>query len=803
MNPDAPAAGGRLKEEWRYEAGRDPEGTEASENTVYHYDPLGRRDSVGEYTKSPAAPITAWAVQRTTTYSYHSVTGAVTQKLTYAPGKTLGAGVLADTSIEYGYDETTGRHTATFTPHTRTEYGYDKLGRLQTVTAVKRNGNLVPNGGEVTRYTYDELGNLKTVTLPNHVVTTYAYDDLSRLDVETVDYVNGGTTRHIAKYDYALLIDGQRDYVDETTWDESGANPATVHINWTYDDWNRLINEKRGLGGEAGYYDTTYIYDPVGNRLHKSTDTDGVAGPESTVDYEYGTWNANHTVFIVNGNDWLLREEGHGTDVYTTTYGYDANGSLATQTRTGSDAETRVMSYDLRNKLVGVSTSGGSGYELAYQYDSDGDRVAKFTGTDGSYTSRTYYLVDANNPTGYSQVSEESSTLGGAPSITYDVGSDLLAQTPSSGPTVYFVYDGHGSLRGLANTGGVVPSASHLDYDAFGVALFNAATVGTKIGYTGERWDNDLHVLELRARDYTPATGRFDSFDRFEADPSSPADLHKYVFGRGDALNRIDPLGTFSYVEMLVTIGIGIAAGAIDQWLANGSGCDIAAGAGIGAAFGAGGYALGHAPRAYLAVRLIQAAAVGVGLGLGTVGTVSAWQDKNLPLAAFRGTLTIVGGYAYFRTPLKTFFRRVSDPPNPLASEPALLEGPSQGALNQASGAAFEEAVFRSLRATPSRTRVTSQVRGNSINTEPDLLGNRFGVTDIKDWVNLPFTEQLQGMHAHARGGPFNIIISPRTQTVSVPLQRAVQMTGGRIFQFDPATETWSTPTFNGPNVVR
>lgn len=51
---------------------------------------------------------------------------------------------------------------------------------------------------------------------------------------------------------------------------------------------------------------------------------------------------------------------------------------------------------------------------------------------------------------------------------------------------------------------------------------------------------------------------------------------------------------------------------------------------------------------------------------------------------------------------------------------------------------------------------------------------------------------------------PFNLIISPRTQTISEPLRRAIESTGGSIFEFNPATEMFKEITnFSGNKVIR
>ncbi|HWQ90361.1 MAG TPA: hypothetical protein VN673_01725, partial [Clostridia bacterium] len=53
--------------------------------------------------------------------------------------------------INYGYEETTGRHIRTCTKNSEVHYGYDELGRLKTVHVTKRNGS---SADETTTYTY-------------------------------------------------------------------------------------------------------------------------------------------------------------------------------------------------------------------------------------------------------------------------------------------------------------------------------------------------------------------------------------------------------------------------------------------------------------------------------------------------------------------------------------------------------------------------------------------------------------------------------------------------------------------------
>ena len=82
--------------------------------------------------------------------------------------------------VNYTYNLATARVTDTCTTNSETEYNYDQLGRLQSVTAVKRNGVMLMSP-ETTTYTYDAVGNRSLLSLPNGIVTIYHYDDLNRL----------------------------------------------------------------------------------------------------------------------------------------------------------------------------------------------------------------------------------------------------------------------------------------------------------------------------------------------------------------------------------------------------------------------------------------------------------------------------------------------------------------------------------------------------------------------------------------------------------------------------------------------
>jgi RHS repeat-associated protein len=218
------------------------------------------------------------------------------------------------------------------------------------------------------------------------------------------------------------------------------------------------------------------------------------------------------------------------------------------------------------NKLSAV-TNGAS--TASFQYNDQGIRVRTMMGA-----STTYYLVDANNHTGYQQVLEEFSTLRSMPTISYVLGDDVLAQAASETAS-YLLYDGHGNTRQMAdNAGGVT---SHYNYDAYGVAQTTsssaaeyAADHGNSLLYCGEHYDSALRMYNLRARYYNPGNGRFNQRDMFEGNNDDPQNLHKYIYATDNPIDGVDPSGNLTLIQVMIAISIllSIAFTFYDGWSA-------------------------------------------------------------------------------------------------------------------------------------------------------------------------------------------------------------------------------------------
>ena len=113
--------------------------------------------------------------------------------------------------------------------------GLEMINEAQTALALCERGVEVwpeyPAGYLLLARARVAAGNLAAAASPNGMLTSYTYDPLNRLDLETV--TKGAQT--LASYDYHLLPDGNRDYVIETN--ETGIQ---TKIDWTYTGYGPL-----------------------------------------------------------------------------------------------------------------------------------------------------------------------------------------------------------------------------------------------------------------------------------------------------------------------------------------------------------------------------------------------------------------------------------------------------------------------------------------------------------------------------------------------------------------------------------
>ena len=408
-------------------------------------------------------------------------------------------------SIDYGYDDT-GNRTSLVTANQSLAYTFDVLNRLETVT----------DEAGTTTYGYDAVGNRASIDYANGTRTTYAYDPLYRL-------------LELSHFDTADALIDQHTYI----LGENGNRLQHAELNgrvvdYTYDDLYRLEAETI-TDPTLGDRNASWTYDAVGNR-ETQTEVDAV-----------GTTT---TTYVYDDNDRLVTESAVGLTPSSSSYVYDLNGNTRTRTVDGAVTD---YSYDSRNRLINLNSG-----QMTYRYDATGIRMSE---TAAGLT--TNYLVDPNRD--YAQVIEESFDLNSFAEVRYSYGDDLVAQHRRVDAVVTqsrtFHYDGLGSTRFLTDVSGEITDS--YAYTAFGSLEASSGVTANNYLFTGEQYDPNLGFYYLRARYLDSSIGRFWSKDTYLGWMFDPASLHKYVYAHANPANNIDPSGN-SIAGVLVAPRISI-----------------------------------------------------------------------------------------------------------------------------------------------------------------------------------------------------------------------------------------------------
>jgi len=385
------------------------------------------------------------------------------------------------------------------------EHAYEAGGRLQKLTSpastvqydydARDRLRQVSSPAGATAYHYDDAGNLVETVAPNGVSTRRRHDARNR--VTGITHLAGGTP--LASFAYDLSPTGRRLQVTEG----DGAVES-----YTYDALDRLRSEARA-GSHAR--SVAYDYDAVGNRTRMVRD-------------------GGETLYSYDADDRLLSDGA-------TSYGYDASGNLVSQTTGGS---VRTYAWDAERRLARVAGPAG---EADFAYDADGNRVERRAGGEV-----TRFLPDTFGPTGLPEVLEERDGLGHV-RAQFTYGKDLLEMT-RAGTTAFYEHDALGSTRLLTDAAGKATDA--YGYEGYGGLASSAGSTDNPYLFAGERLEPSTGLYDLRARNYDPGTGRFLGRDPAPGMASDPPSQHPFLYAEADPVNRTDPTGRYSLLEIEV-----------------------------------------------------------------------------------------------------------------------------------------------------------------------------------------------------------------------------------------------------------
>ena len=471
----------------------------------YVYDNMGRVRSK-----------TANGVQ--TSYQY-DIFGRVYQELSPKSFK----GYFYEGVSQYAKEQLVGINHQTI--YSSTQYEYDAEMRI---AQVKESGNLTAT------YTYDANGNKVSETLANGVVSTYSYNGCNKV----TKLVTKSGNSDISSYEYSYYLDGSDAC---KVRNENGIIETT---SYDYDGLKRLTKESISNGKTADTY--SYEYDDYGNRSKMVAN--GSEEYETVYDY---TVNGKYTALLqkeiktvketpsaVTSNNGLAISP---TDLITSTaadakreetaYSYDANGNQITKI-TADKTETNT--YDSLNQLIGF-TDGKT--TASYKYDVDGLRISKTVdghSIDQIWNDNKQIAVDADGSNPYK-------------AQIYIRGTNLLAgcefvQAVKSDYT-YYTQNAHGDVVNLTDNNGAVTKT--YQYDAFGVEKNIDDTDTNAFRYCGEYYDKETATIYLRARYYSPSTGRFISRDSFAGSNNDPLSLNLYTYCHNNPVSGTDSTGHF------------------------------------------------------------------------------------------------------------------------------------------------------------------------------------------------------------------------------------------------------------------
>lgn len=217
--------------------------------------------------------------------------------------------------------------------------------------------------------------------------------------------------------------------------------------------------------------------------------------------------------------------------------------SATTPRRSGAEVPQFPVDRLARSGAFSGSFGRTGTATASYTYDGDGLRASKtVSGTTSDLTwdtatSTPQLLSDGTNNYIYGP--------NGAP-------VEQLSATGTANPLYYFS-DAHGSTVELTDSTGAV--AATYAYTPWGAVSAHTGSSSTPILFAAAYSDAETGLLYLEARYYDPATALF-----LTVDPLVAASLQAYVYTDDNPLNRVDPVGLWSWKDTAIVAGMAVLA---------------------------------------------------------------------------------------------------------------------------------------------------------------------------------------------------------------------------------------------------
>lgn len=459
-----------------------------------------------------------------------------------------------------------------------TLYTYDIYGRLITKTCPEM----------TTTYTYDALNDLTKIENTNGVKKHFTYNRFGQLwertdsigDVWLHRYFNydannpvntsytssnGFQTHETRYYPNGHFAQGWQEgyyiYYDLRAENEMGLptelKTQSVTRRYEYDDYGRQTRRSAVINNQY-YQDISYEISPQflcptqrEDNLHQTSETFGYDNLCRL--NRIGNQNISYDL---KGN--ITSWDGVGTFNYTSTYkpytlsGITNPGSLVPQT----PQDITYTSFSRPDSIM------GNGYTAAFVYDEEGNRVKMTVSKNDTVVSTHYYIgnsyemiVDST-----AQVTENVYYFG-----DYYHATAVCQRTGVYNTKTYNILrDNLGSITHIIREDGQL--IQELSYDAWGrlrdpqtLAVYAPGQEPTLFlgrGYTGHEHLQEFGLINMNARLYDPAIGRFLSPDPYVQMPENSQNFNRYSYCLNNPLKYTDESGEFIFTALLGPVGI-------------------------------------------------------------------------------------------------------------------------------------------------------------------------------------------------------------------------------------------------------
>lgn len=560
----------------------------------------------------------------------------------------------------YEYDDSGNLSKETDANGNVKQYEYDQYDRLVKSTCPEF----------TTSYKYNTLGDLVEVATSNGTGKTISYDDFGRVRQwkQTVQdgkwlqkdyaYADGNVSSIEYTSQAGLISKENYVYVDGSL--------KEVNLNGTTKVYGIETLSSHGTASSivSGNITRKYLYTPAGLLSGRSVASPG----KKYQDISY-TFNA-HTLNMMSRKDNLrdLTEDFKYDNLNRlTSFGdkgttYDCKGNITSQSDVGS------FEYDIPQKPYAVSgvtlTSGNmpicnqeveytsfsrpksiseNGYTADFSYSADYERTRMAISRDGNDVMTRYYMGDCYELESTSSGNKERLYLGG----DYYSAPAVLVKENGVEKVYNVLRDNLGSVTHV-----IAPDDSlvqELSYDAWGrlrdpatLQVFepgNEPELFLGRGYTGHEHLTRFGLINMNARLYDAALGRFLSPDPYVQMPDFSQNFNRYSYCMNNPLKYVDKDGNSFFLIAAIVAGAYFGGSAANgtfnpiKW--NYGSWKTYAGMAVGGMAGYAGAALGASVAA--AATASGTSSIGAGMAGGMIGGMASGAINGAGMAAISG----------------------------------------------------------------------------------------------------------------------------------------------------------------------